>query len=247
MQRGTVGNFFVYGVVALLIVLAVTAIGGFPSDTFPNSGQVVNIVTPVPSPGTSNLQLKTFGYAAVPSLCKEGGINSESTILVGYLPQPGQTVGTTGQIKVWVNDEGAPLIAPGEIVDQASGGAILTPGDRTAKASDGYLYEPALYISPDTAETGGTPHFPNYIKGQFNNNPNNLNNVINGTPIDPLPPGSKPLGGPNPNGPAANKYTAEDIWNVSGLGLTIGTYQAEFLIHDGDTDRGVGCATIVIQ
>jgi len=251
MQRGTVGNFFVYGVVALLIVLAVTAVGGLPPESFPNSGQVVNIITPTPGPDYNNLQLKTFGYTVVPSLCKIGGVNNEQTILVGYSPLEGQSVGTTGQIKVWVNDEGPPFISPGEIVD-ASSGAVLKPGDRTAKASDGYYYEPALYISPDTAETGGHAHFPDYIKGQFNNSPQTFESnpdnpvIVNGPAIDPIPNGGKPIG-PNPNGDKPNLYTAEDIWNISGLGLTTGTYEAEFLVHDGDHDRGVGCVSIVIQ
>src|SRR6267154_1917076 len=91
MQRGTVGSFFVYGIVAALIVVGVIAVGGLPPDTYPNSGQVVNIITPTPGPNHDNLQLKTFGYTTTPSLCKEGGINNESTILVGYTPQPGKT------------------------------------------------------------------------------------------------------------------------------------------------------------
>ena len=169
-----------------------------------------------------------------PVLCKAGGVNNEPKILVGYAPASGQTVGATGQIKVWVNDEGAPIIAPGEIVDPTTG-AITSPGDRTAKAADGYLWEPALYIAPETAESGGTPHFPTAIKGSYNNTTiKGAGSLVAG--MDPPPPGSV----------LADRYTGEDIWNVSSLGLGPGTYFAEFVIHDGDRDRGVGCVTIVI-
>ena len=248
IQRGTVGNFFVFGVVALLLVLGITAVGGLPPQSYPNTGQVVNIITPTQGPNYNNLQLKTFGYAStvtIPALCKSKAVNNEPEILVGYQPAPGQAVSASGQIKVWVNDEGAPFIAPGENVNLTTG-QVISPGNRAAKASDGYLYEPALYIAPYTAESGGNAHFPDFIKGQFNNNPPN-DKVVNGAPYDTIPPGSNPPGGPNPNGNRPNQYTAEYIWNVANLGLTTGTYEAEFLIHDGDRDRGVGCVTIQIQ
>jgi hypothetical protein len=168
-------------------------------------------------------------------LCQTGGVNNEPKILVGYSPANGQSVGTGGQIKVWVNDEGAEIIAPGEVVDPATG-EITTPGNRTAKAADGYLWEPALYIAPQSAENGGTPHFPSFIKGDYNNT------TIKGpgthvAGMDPPPAGSV----------LSQPYTTELIWNVDSLGLTPGTYVAEFVIHDGDRDRGVGCVTITIQ
>jgi hypothetical protein len=49
------------------------------------------------------------------------------------------------------------------------------------------------------------------------------------------------------NPPLSNRYTGEDIRDVSSLGLGPGTYVAEFVIHDGDDDRGVGCVTIVVR
>ena len=55
--------------------------------------------------------------------------------------------------------------------------------------------------------------------------------------MDPVPAGSV----------SSQAYTGEDIWDVSSLGLAPGTYIAEFVIHDGDRDRGVGCVTIVIN
>ena len=162
-------------------------------------------------------------------------MNNEPEILVGYYPGQGQTVGATGQIIVWVNDEGAPKIAPNEIVD-ATTGRITTPGDRTALADDGYLWEPALYIAPQTAENGGAPHFPDVIKGDYNNQPSKGKGT-NVPGMDTPPPGSN----------LSEHYTAEYIWDVSTLGLTPGTYFAQFVIHDGDDDRGVGCVNIVIQ
>jgi hypothetical protein len=176
-----------------------------------------------------------------PPLCTDPTVSNEPEILAGYSPASGQSVGENGQIKVWVNDEHAPIIAPNEQIDPNTG-LITTPGDRTAKAADGYLWEPALYIAPQTAENGGTPHFPQSIKGWYNN----------------MPPagGGRPAAGagvqvPGMDAPPAGtslslQYTGEDIWDVSALGLSPGTYIGEFVIHDGDRDRAVGCVTIVI-
>jgi len=175
------------------------------------------------------------GGAPMPALCTAGGANNEPKILVGYAPANGQSVGAGGQIKVWVNDEGAPIIAPGEQVDPNTG-VITMPGDRTAKAADGYLWEPALYIAPQSAENGGTPHFPTAIKGSYNNTTvKGPGTLVPG--MDPPPPGSM----------LSAQYTGEDIWDVNSLGLGPGVYTAEFVIHDGDRDRGVGCVTIIIQ
>lgn len=174
---------------------------------------------------------------AAPSLCNDRSVNREPEILVGYSPASGETVGKDGQIKVWVNDEGAPHIAPGEQVSVDTG-QITTPGDRTAKAPDGYLWEPALYIAPQTAETGGTPHFPTLIKGSYNNDPPSRGAGTSGPPIDPYPAGT--TRGEMP-------YEAEFIWDVNSLGLSAGTYQAEFMIRDGDAERGVGCVSITIN
>jgi hypothetical protein len=171
-----------------------------------------------------------------PALCTAGGANNEPEILVGYAPANGQSVGAGGQIKVWVNDEGAPIIAPGELVD-ATSGAITTPGDRTAKAPDGYLWEPALYIAPQSAENGGMPHFPSFIHGDYNNT-TKKGGGLKVAGLEPAPAGSQPL---------QEQYTAEFVWNVDSLGLAPGSYIAEFVIHDGDRDRGIGCVTITIN
>jgi hypothetical protein len=174
-----------------------------------------------------------------PSLCTDSSINTEPEILAAYSPASGQSVGADGQIKVWVNDERAALIAPNEQVD-AMTGMITTPGDRTAKATDGYLWEPALYIAPQTAENGGAPHFPQSIKGWYNNMPPFVrSSSATGTQVagmDPPPAGTK----------LSERYTTEYTWDVSALGLQPGTYSGEFVIHDGDRDRAIGCVTITI-
>ncbi len=260
MQKGTIGNFFVFGVLALLVVLAITAVGGLPSDKFANSGKLVNVVTPTQSPTHSTLQLQTFGYVTIAptptpmvseGLCKQGGDNDESYIISGYSPSLGQTVGQSGQIKVWVTDEDAPFIAPGQQVNTSTGAVSAGSGTLTAKAPDNYLWEPSLYIAPNTEESGGAPHFPNFIKGTYNNNPpTSSTKAIQGAPIDPIPAGTVPTLPPSFLTQLINSFpqiTAEYIWNVSSLALSTGTYQAEFVIHDGDVNLGVGCVSIQIQ
>jgi hypothetical protein len=244
IQKGTIGNFFIFGILALLLLLGFAAVGGLPSQISPQSGQVVGIITPTPGQNYSNLQLKWFGYvtqAPTPtpsrdSICNSKAVNTEPEILAGFYPGPGQTVSSTGQIKVWVNDEGPPFVAPGENINNTTG-QVITHGDTSAKAPDGYLFEPALYVGTPV-EQGGTPHFPDYIKGDYNNTTGSLiNQGSHGAPVDPVPQGTT----------LHELFTAEDIWNVTNLGLSPGTYQAEFVIHDGDIDLGVGCVSITIQ
>lgn len=170
-----------------------------------------------------------------PDMCNFA-VNTEPEILVGYEPAMGQTVGQTGQIKVWVNDEHAPFVAPGEMVNNTTG-AVTAPGNRTATAMDGLLWEPALYIAPQSPTNGGTPFFPQWIKGTYNNNPPNHKLFTVGAPIDPAPPGTS----------FSLTYSAEFIWDVSALGLGPETYTAVFSVHDGDGDRAVVCITIVIS
>lgn len=243
LQKGTVGYFFIFGMVAFLIVMGLTIVGGIPKVSFPEDGKEVGIITPPPDNSHNSLQLRALGYVTLAptplpgaALCKAGGVNSEPEILVGYEPDLGKTVGATGQIKVWVNDEQVPIIAPNETVDTSTG-KITTPGDRAAKAPDNFLWEPALYIAPQTADTNGTPHFPDFIKGRYNNTPPASGIGVKGATIDPAPLPAK----------ISEVFTSEYIWNVSSLGLAKGSYQAQFLVHDGDTDRGIGCVTINIQ
>ena len=259
LQKGTVGNFFVFGVLALLMVLGITAVGGLPSQEAPSSGQIVNVVTPTTGPNYNNLQLKTFGYVTIVptptpdanNLCNNKAINTEQGILLGYYPGPGQSASSSDSIKVWVTDENPPFVAPNEQVNSSTG--AVTEGDRTAKADDGYLFEPALYISPHTAESGGSPYFPNYIKGNVNNDPTSAQGGfmgrgiagINGPAVDPIPAGAS-FAGVQTNC-FGQCHNAEYIWSVSQLGLTTGTYQVEFVAHDGDRDRGIGCVSVTIK
>ena len=249
--RGSAGSVVVIGVMALMVGVGAAAIDGFNPKGPPSKGEEVKILSPTPDATKGNLQLETFGFITIAptpvaksNLCEMGGVNDEPGILAGYDPAEGKSVSSTGQIKVWVSDENPPFIAPGEVVDPSSG-QVTTPGDRTAKAEDGYLYEPALYIAPQTVEANGTPKFPNIIKGDYNSSPDSSDskkkrkkNAQSGASMDPLPPGA------NPN---ETDYQAEYIWNVSDLGLAAGTYQAEFVVHDGDTNRGVGCVSIKIE
>jgi hypothetical protein len=183
----------------------------------------------------------TPGPTPLPSLCNDPTIDTEPGILVGYSPSATQTVSQNGQIKVWVNDERPPFIAPGEKVDPTTG-AVVVPGDRTATAPDGLLWEPALYFPPQTPQNGGTPYFPQYFKGSFDNGvatitgPPTVPSEVDVPGMDPPPAGSQ----------LHDRYTNEDIWDVSAIGLAPGTYTALFAVHDGDRDRAIGCVTITI-
>ena len=170
-----------------------------------------------------------------PAVCSDPSLNTEPEILVGYSPAMSQTVGQTGQIKVWVTDENSPFIAPMEQVDNATG-AVTAAGDRTATASDGLLYEPALYLAPQSPTTGGTPYFPQWIKGSYNNNPPGRGTFTGGAAVDPPPAGGQRL----------LQYTGEFIWDVSAIGIGPGSYTAVFSVHDGDRDRAIGCLSIVV-
>jgi len=243
----------------ILLGLAVAALffaGSFvTSNTKLQDNNHYILVSPTPYGNYKSLELHTLRFTTVAptvqaSLCQNRAVNEEPWILLAYSPSQGQTVGANGQVKVWVSDEAPPCVGTGETVDAT--GLVTTRGNTTEKASNGYLWEPALYV--DTfAENGGTPHFPDSIKGTFNNGSKssgsceNLGNigrrggnggVVNGPAMDPVPshaPAQEP------------EYQDEYIWNVSSLGLATGTHQAEFVIHDGDVQYGVGCVNIAIQ
>jgi hypothetical protein len=128
------------------------------------------------------------------------------------------------------------------------------------KLSDGYLVEPALYIAPATAETGGMPHFPDAIKGIFNSShlPTelqacdcNTGDVVygEGGVVAPDAGGATivPLDVP-PMGTTLQCFdTAEYVWNVQSLGLTAGTYEAELVVPDGDGEHEVVCIAVNIR
>jgi hypothetical protein len=172
------------------------------------------------------------------------GVNNEPEILAGFSPDDGQSVAYGGQIKAWVTDEWVMVIAPNEQIDPNTG-AIAVPGDRTARGPDGYLWEPALYVAPENADNGGTPHFPTAIKGIYNSTSTSggVGKVAAG--MDPIPAGA--TGNPGCPGTAkALKYTSEIIWDVKSLGIGPGKHLIQLVVHDGDEDLGVGCLRIVV-
>jgi hypothetical protein len=193
--------------------------------------------------------------------CGDPNVNTERGMIVAYSPAAGQAVGAAGQIVVWANDECPLVIAPGEKVDPSTG-AITVPGNRSAKLSDGYLAEPALYVAPATAENGGTPHFPTAIKGGFNSSypPSELMAcdcnggfvALQDAPAHLLAPDGGaatlvPMDPPPPGTTLSCFYTAEYVWDVPSLGLAPGTYGVELSIPDGDGDRQEACLTVLIQ
>lgn len=269
VQRGTVGNFFVFGMLALLIVLGITAVGGLPSQTAPPSGQEVLAITPTQSANHSNLQLKWFGYITLTPTPKPNAIhscqpsqgvllNTEREILQGSDPGPAGTVNGTGTVRVWVKDEAPLHISPHEKVNASTG--VVTPGTQTAldQGTDGkgdFFWEPTLYIVPvsqplnanhiycDAKTAACTPHYPSIIKGDYN--PVGSKSGT-GPTVDSdanYLNGPYPNGG-NPNGSKSDKYLAEFIWNISSFNLSSGTYTAEFAIHDGDDNLAIDCFTI---
>jgi hypothetical protein len=99
-----------------------------------------------------------------------------------------------------------------------------------------------------SADNGGTPHFPQYVKGDYNNKPPAPGGIPDFIGCFGGTAGSKgPAPDPAPGGSGLNQmYNTEFIWDVNALGLTPGSYTAEFLIHDGDLERAVGCVTIIV-
>ena len=196
------------------------------------------------------------------NLCSNNIFSDEYLILIGTDPAPGQAIGPDGKIRVWVTDEGAPKIAPGEKVDPNTG--QITPGDRTATDGRGigfYLWEPALYITDVTsanqkgpfkgnAEDGGKPYFPSLIKGDYNPNTDTgvyYGHQYHGPPIDDY---TKYENGPsfqqadNSNFAWSHAFTAEYIWDVNSLKLPHGVYHVEIVTHDGDVNLSVDCLAL---
>ena len=175
---------------------------------------------------------------------------------MGYDPPMGHPVGWTGQVRVWVSGDSAPFVAPGEVVDNMTG-AVTTPGDRAATAKDGLLYEPTLYIAPQSPTDGATPYFPQWIRGSYNDNPPSPAGwyigeapATKGAPVDPIPPGSA-IKGPGfwAVSPAWSPYETEFVWDVSALGLGCESYTAVFSVNGGPFRggyRATGCVTIGI-
>lgn len=234
LQRGGVntGALYIMAILFIITGIAFYASGPMPSRAVvPNGTEVVRNDPKRENP-KENLQLYSFGGVTITppaaSLCKKGGANNHPEIIIAYSPMHARGVATNGQIKVWLNDNAPIKIAPAENVVRGSG-SIKKPGDRTAKAPDGYLWHPAMYVFPNTVEANGTPYFPNLIRGSYNN----------GSPkvsygADQLPPYAK----------APLPHSLQLVWNVKDIGLTPGAYQLQFVIHDGAEGRGIGCISI---
>src|SRR6185437_7133331 len=65
LQKGAIGNFFVFLILLVLILAAFSAIGGLPSVSSPTDGTRVVITTPSANNSHNTLQLETFGFTTV--------------------------------------------------------------------------------------------------------------------------------------------------------------------------------------
>ena len=225
---------------ALYIIFIMLAISGFayivsgptPSQTPILTGPEVVAHKPNTNSSRTVLQLYNFGGVTITppltNMCTKGGKNVNPAALIAFSPAQASAVSSDGQISVWVSDNKSPFISPHEIVVKASG-AVKTRGDTTAKAPDGYILEPQLYVFPATLENNGKAYYPDFVKGNYNNGI--LQTSFN---ADVLPPNSLPK----------NDYTAEFVWNVKNIGLTDGGYNIEFVAHDGNERLGVKCISI---
>lgn len=228
------GALYIIFIMLAILGLAYVLSGPTPSQTPILTGPESVIKQNPASKAQAVLQLYNFEGATITppttSLCTKGGANVHPEAIVAYSPQQATAISTTGQIKLWVSDTQRPYIAPDEQLVKYTG-VIKIPGNRTATAPDGYLWEPQLYIFPWTVEKNGQPYFPSLIQGDyFNGTPN----VSYGS--DPLPYYAPPL----------SNYTVEFTWNVKDIGLTDGDYQIEFVVHDGNQKLGIKCIELRI-
>ena len=229
------GALYIIVILLILFSIAFLLTGPLPGQATDPTGSEVSIGKPAQQTGDKNkLQLIQFSGATITppmtSLCQKGGKNTHPEIILGYSPAHASGVSTTGQIKIWLNDTSPLKIAPSELVNRNSG-TIITPGDRTATAPDGFLWEPALYIMPQTVDVAGShAYFPTLIQGGYNNG---ADRVAFG--MDQLPPGA---------GNPKNPFTVEYTWNVSDLGIKPGAYQLQFVAHDGESGRAIGCIAV---
>jgi hypothetical protein len=226
------GALYIIFIMLSLFGFAYIISGPTPSQTPILTGPEVIVNGQQTNTSRAMLQLYNFnGVTITPpttNLCTKGGANKNPDALIAYSPDQATAVSTEGQIALWVSDTAPPYISPNEVVIRSSG-SIKTPGDRAAKAPDNYLLEPQLYVFPATVENNGKAYFPNFVKGYYNNG-----TALNSYNSDVLPVNSLPQ----------KTFTAEFIWNVSGIGLTDNDYQIEFVAHDGHEVLGVKCITI---
>jgi len=202
-----------------------------------------------------SLQLKTFKFKriVVEDSCSSSIYNEEPNIIYGSDPAFTGAAKAGGQIKIWVweDDGNGGSVSPGTVVDPSNGN-ITSPGDRTAADPNGYLWEPAIYLTqlttPDQPgpyagdkENGGQAYFPVAIKGvaNFGADLAQRQGDLNSAPIDP--PVNIQVSRTDPG------WTfSEFIWDVNSMNLTAGYYRAQIILHDGDQDLAINCTTIQI-
>jgi hypothetical protein len=247
-----------------VVVVSLTAFFAFRPEAGTSGTQIAqdtfSIVTPPPSSKKDSLQLRTFKLKRNPkptppaaNACLHYKLNDEADIFVGSDPPPGGAAVPGGLVRVWVDDGNGGSVAEGEKID-ASTGRITTAGDR--RGSDGagagyYLWEPAIYLtkltSPDQpppysgdVENGGTPMFPQIVKGKVNYADGDSEDFM------PLPPVDPPGGFDTRKRRGHGGNMAQFIWEVNSLGLSTGYYRAQIIVHDGDGDLAMNCITIQI-
>lgn len=228
------GALYIIFILLALIGFAYLATGPTIQQTPVETGPLAVVNESANTQAHANLQLYQFPGATitppVTNLCKKGGINIHPEALVAVEPQEATGVSNTGQISLWVSDNKAPVVAPGQLAVRSSG-AIKVPGDIEAPAPDGYLMEPQLYILPAGLEKNGKAYFPNDVKGEYNNGlPQDSFNT------DLIPNYALPT----------STYTVEFVWNVASIGLTDGIYNIEFVAHDGNEKLGIICTTLYV-
>jgi len=229
------GMLYIIAIMLMLFGMAYLVTGPTPTHSAIPNGTEVVIGPPKQENAKAQLQLYTFAAATITppagSLCNKGGANTNPEMIIATTPTNGTGVQTDAQIKVWINDSAPLKIAPGETVVRGSG-AITSPGDRSAKAPDGYIWEPALYIFPNTVDAGGRPYFPTFIRGAYNNG-----DIRVAYGADPIP--------------ANITYTdkgrsVELIWNIKDLNLAPGSYQLQFTAHNVNNQMGIACISMRI-
>ena len=227
------GALYIIFIMLALFGFAYIASGPTPSQTPILTGPEVVLTNGSNNNAKANLQLYNFeGVTITPpitSLCTKGGANKHPEALIAYTPYQSQAVSSQGQIRLWVSDTKPPYISPNEVITKADG-SVKTPGIRDAPAPNGYLWEPQLYVFPQTVDVNGKPYFPSFVHGEYNN----VTMIGISYGADITPPNALPTG----------PFTVEFVWNVSDIGLTDGEYEIEFVAQDGNQQLGVRCINI---
>lgn len=239
-----------------------------PSPGQKNTLQLMtfNGITITPTPAVKS--------GGAPSNCAQADYVIESNIIVGSDPGPNTPASSSSNIRVWVTDEGVPYVAPGlqmnTTTGQVTSDGTVSALDENTDGNGNFSFMPTLYVYPSSAtqftcnavNKQCPAHYPTIIKGEVNIAPDPQNRgsgtFINGPAYDPdytkfengpaTSGGDSQFGGgffQNSDG-GLQDNTAEFIWPVSSLGLKSGNYDAQFVIHDGDTNMGEACLTITI-